>query len=132
MRWILFINETEMPFWCSDNPFTYSNILPYDEYDGLGFERLGSQTHFPLSPRLSLEIVDPVTYRGYPNIVHIYDVDNIVFNNRLQVKNAQRYVFSSTDDFSLAKEMIRKDPGLRETDKNRFESERPKPHKSAY
>jgi len=131
MKWILFINEGEMPFWCSDNPFTYSNIFRYDKYDGLGFERLGSQTHFPLSPKLSLEIVDPVTYLGYPNIIHIDDMNNVVFNNHLQVKNAQRYIFSSTDDFSLAEEMIRKNPELSETDKNRFEIEKPKLHERA-
>jgi hypothetical protein len=128
MKWILFINETEMPFWCSDNPFTYSNIFPYNKYDGLGFERIGSQTHFPLSPRLSLEIVDPITYSGYPDVICIDDTENIIFNNHLQVKNAQRYVFSPLDDFSLAEEMT-KDPQLRETDGNRFETDKPKLYK---
>lgn len=120
MKWILFVNETELPFWCSDNPFTYSNLLHYDEYDGLGFERFGSQTHFPLNPRLSLEIVDPVTYAGYSSHMVIDEPENVVFNNHLQVKNARRYVFSSADDFALAKRMMRENPGLKNADDNRF------------
>jgi len=131
MKWILFINETKMPFWCSDTPFTYSNVFPSNKYDGLGFERVGSQTHFPLSPKLSLEIVDPLTYAGYPTIIHIDDTENVIFNNHLQVKSAQRHIFSPTNDFSLAEEMIEKNPQLRETDKNRFEIEVPKFHSSA-
>jgi hypothetical protein len=120
MKWILFVNETKLPFWCSDNPFTYSNLFPYDEYDGLGFERFGSQTHFPLNPRLSLEIVDPVTYAGYSSCIVIDDPESVVFNNHLQVKNARRYVFSSVDDFALAKQMIRENPGLKDVDDSRF------------
>jgi hypothetical protein len=122
MKWILLVNETETPFWCSDNPFTYSNILSYDRYDGLGFERLGSQTHFPLSPRLSLEIVDPVSYVDYSNRIVIDDPENIVFNNHLQVKNARRYIFSSVEDFTLAERMIRENPDLMNVDDNRFKT----------
>jgi hypothetical protein len=120
MKWILFVNETKRVFWCSDNPFTYSNLLSYDEYDGWGFERIGSQTHFPLNPRLSLEIVDPMTYSGYSNRIVIDQPENIVFNNHLQVKNARRYLFSSTDDFALAEQMIQQNPALRSVDNNRF------------
>jgi hypothetical protein len=123
MKWILLINETGSPFWCSDNPFTYSNVFCYDEYDGLGFERLGSQTHFPLNPRLSLEIVDPVTYVGYPNHVIADGLENVVFNNHLQVKNSRRHIFSPTDDFTLAERMMQKNRGLRNIDENRFKTE---------
>lgn len=59
MKWILLINDTDLPFWCSDHPFTYYNEFPYDPNDGLGFERPASQTQLPLSRGLSLSIVDP-------------------------------------------------------------------------
>lgn len=40
--------------------------------------------------------------------------DNVINLNSLQVKYASRFVFSSTDDFSLAEEMISKHPDLKE------------------
>jgi len=123
MKWVLFVNNTDIPFWCSDNPFTYSNTLAYDRYDGLGFERLGSQTHFPLSPKPSLEIVDPIMYAFYPSKIYIDNKENIIFNNHLQVKNSKRYIFSSANDFSLADQMLAKNPRLMETDRNRFETQ---------
>ncbi len=39
--------------------------------------------------------------------------ENIEFFNSLQVSTAERFVFSSNDDFSIAKEMIRANPELR-------------------
>lgn len=40
--------------------------------------------------------------------------DNVINHNSLQVKYASRFVFSSTDDFSLAEEMIRMYPHIKE------------------
>jgi hypothetical protein len=78
--------------------------------------------NFPLSPRLSLEIVDPVSYVDYSNRIVIDDPENIVFNNHLQVKNARRYIFSSVEDFTLAERMIRENPDLMNVDDNRFKT----------
>lgn len=114
MKWILLVNKTASPFWCSDNPFTYSNPFPYDPLDGLGFERPGSQTHFPLSHDLSLSIADPRFYAHHPDITLVDEIQNIIYNNHLQVQNAERFVFSCVDDFVLASEMVSRDPRLRE------------------
>lgn len=43
-----------------------------------------------------------------------YTPDNVINHNSLQVKYASRFVFSSTEDFSLAEEMISKHPNLKE------------------
>lgn len=39
--------------------------------------------------------------------------ENVLFSNSLQIANAERYVFSSDDDFELVEDMIRKNPELR-------------------
>ena len=41
-----------------------------------------------------------------------YSPDNVVHHNSLQVISAERYVFSSTDDFSLARRMLADHPAL--------------------
>jgi hypothetical protein len=42
------------------------------------------------------------------------DPQNVEFLNSLQVIHAERFVFCADGDFSLAEEMLRADPGLRE------------------
>jgi hypothetical protein len=39
--------------------------------------------------------------------------DNVVNFNFLQIRYAERYVFSATDDFALAREMIAANPDVR-------------------
>ena len=39
--------------------------------------------------------------------------ENVEFFNSLQVSTAERFVFSSNDNFSIVKEMIRANPELR-------------------
>jgi len=114
MKWILLVNETQSPFWYSDNPFTLSNVLPFDPHDGQGFERPGSQTHFPLNPSLVLSIVDPRCYPQYPTVVPVRELKNVIFNNHLQVKSAERFLFSRDDEFALARRMIANRPSLRD------------------
>ena len=38
---------------------------------------------------------------------------NVVFRNSLQVMSSSRFIFSSTDNFELAREMIKDNPDLR-------------------
>jgi hypothetical protein len=121
MKWVLLINDTDFPFWCSDDPYTYFNEFLYDPSDGLGFERPGSQTYLPLSRDLCLSIVDPRHFSDYPDDVIIDDTENVVFNNHLQVKNAERFIFSYSDDFGLARQMISRMPRLRDPSRGRFQ-----------
>lgn len=120
MKWILLVNQTELPFWCSDNPFTSFNPYPHDEHDGRGFERMGSQTQFPFSSNIALSIVDPRCYSQYPAVIPLDDPQFVVFNNHLQVKNAERFVFSSSNDFELAKQMVAEKPSLKNPSQSRF------------
>lgn len=39
--------------------------------------------------------------------------ENVEFFNSLQISTAERFVFSSTEDFSIVKEMIQTNPELR-------------------
>jgi hypothetical protein len=118
MKWVLLVNETESPFWFSDNPFAHDYPIPYDPHDGKGFEREGTRTYFPLSPALVLSIVDPSRY-DCPAVVSV-NTQEVIFNNYLQVINSERFIISREEDFTLARKMISEKPGLRDPSQGRF------------
>lgn len=121
MKWCLLINNTDVPYWCSDNPFTVYNPFPYNPNDGKGFKRSASQTYFPVSSDLSLSISDKRHYSHMEETIDISDVNNVIFNNHLQIKGAERFVFSMTNNFELASSMINEEPSLRTPNIGRFD-----------
>ncbi len=111
MKWILAVNNTKLPFWTSDNPITrYNPVAPSHPFKGnLGLLNVGIQVHFPLTPRLSLLLCDPIAYCHFSDTVNV-ELENVVFHNELQVDWSTRFLFSSDDDFSLARARIEKHP----------------------
>jgi hypothetical protein len=110
--WTLLLNRTKVPFWTSDNPVALYNPIDYGEMGGLGFAVRGIQTHFPLSSKLLLLALDPRSYPDTPVKV-VKDPRTISYENEFQLYNATRFVMSSTDDFSTAKELRDRDETLR-------------------
>lgn len=129
-KWILLENNTNFPFWTSDNPVARYNPLDLSPYGNLGVACWGIQIYFPLNTKLCLCLLDPERYREYNNLEKvksqdikqniknaekciIEDKDDIEFINGLQVKESYRQVFSKFDNFSLAKKMIKENPNIK-------------------
>lgn len=112
MKWILIENKTRMLLWTSDHPINRYNPIE-DRIGNLGFLSRGIQIFFPLTPRLGICLCDLVEYFRYPERMSTTDMDNIRFQNHLQTKWATRFIFSQDDDFSLAEEILREQPSLR-------------------
>jgi hypothetical protein len=110
--WTLLVNRTKVPFWTSDNPVALFNPIDYGDMSGLGFAVRGIQTHFPLSGKLLLLILDPRSYPAIP-IKLVKDPRTILYENEFQLYNASRFVISSEDDFSGAKKLRDRDETLR-------------------
>jgi len=119
MKWILFVNKTKMPYWTSDNPFVLYNSIDMKPYGNLGLTSRGIQTYLPLSPILSLGVCDPKRFVKLPNKWDVDNVENIIFQNHLQVKWSTRHVFSRNSDFDLAKRMLKEHPELGQPDRDR-------------
>lgn len=118
-KWILFVNRTAIPFWCSDHPITRNNPINDSPYGSLGISCKGVEIHCPLSPNLSLCICDSTMYYSWPSKFEISDVQDIELQNSLQVYWSTRFVFSNQGDFSLAERIIRDDPSLATIDGKR-------------
>lgn len=121
MKWLLLVNETPSPFWLSDNPVVYYNNLTHDPRDAQGFDRIGSQMHFPLSPSLILSVLDPRVFAHYGARKPVTEERNVIFYNSLQVKRAERFLVSNENNFTLAMSMIKNNPRLRNPSPGRFE-----------
>lgn len=111
MKWILLSNQTSQPFWISDNPIFRYNPRKSNFMGNLGLQSAGVQVHFPVSSTLAIAVCDPFDYSEEGSELEAL-LDHVQFNNSGQVVNSERYFFSIDEDFSMAREMIRRDPTL--------------------
>lgn len=132
--WLLNRTPPDCSFYISDNPIVRKNYHPPSPLMGNnGLACPGIQIHMPLSPTITLSficetLVEPFREHkktemspdasiplldaidsGQPLLV---ERENVVHLNSLQVAHANRFIFASTDDFSLVNEMLESNPEL--------------------
>ena len=110
MKWIRFTNLTSMPFWTSDHPINLYNPRPAGLQGNVGLKCRGIQVFFPLSPTQALCLCDPIDYSGLPSDGATNDVENVKFQNHLQLRESTRFLFSRVDDFALAQQILKREP----------------------
>ncbi len=132
--WLLNRTPPDSSFYISDNPIVRKNYHPPSPLMGNnGLACPGIQIHMPLSPTITLSficetLVEPFREHkktkmapdasiplldaidsGQPLLI---ERENVVHLNSLQVAHANRFIFASTDDFSLVNEMLESNPEL--------------------
>ena len=129
-KWVILVNNTDIPFWTSDNPIARFNPFDLDPYPNLGLISWGIQIYFPLSSKLCLCMLDPERYSSFKKIEKIdqehilsniykvekvsINIEDIMFLNSLQVKDCYRQIYSKIDDFKLAEKMIEDNPSIKD------------------
>lgn len=130
---LLFESDGALPFWIADNPVAKNNTLnPGDGIVGtLGLAVKGIEIYLPISSTLTVAFMCPTIAASHAELgermrrmgfislkAHEYlyalrtgrpmrlTFENVRFQNSLQVMNAERFVFSSGNDFRDASEMI--------------------------
>lgn len=137
--WVLYSTTKDNPFYISDNPIAMFNSNQDPLRGTLGLRVPGIEVHMPLSSTLSLGFLCPTLEReirgsydlasalGHPvplNVQELVDAfgggkpfplddENIKHLNSLQVFYAERFVFTSRDNFDLVREMLRSTPKLK-------------------
>lgn len=118
--WIVGINITSQPFYTSDNP-----VVKYGHLEHFGLASKGIEIAFPITPKLILILRDPEMFSGeflaHNHFHFISDEENVIYYNSLQVQQSYRNVFSKEENFDLAKEIVKKEPHLRDPKHYRFE-----------
>ncbi len=124
LKMILFRNKTRMPLWTSDNPVFLHNDIMSQHYGTHGLACKGIQIHLPLSPKLLLLFVDRDVYTEIPDdyLDDILNVENIRFENSLQLSKSTRFVFSAYKDFGMADRYLAQYPEFRNVDRPRLSS----------
>ncbi len=134
---LLFETSKEIPLVISDNPVALTNTLNRSEFrstTGLASKQV--EVYLPISPRFALgfmckEIGEEFRRaclffgRKTPTVILDYLLGiasrknqllapaNSIFLNSIQIRNAERYVYSATADFALAEEMMINNPELK-------------------
>jgi hypothetical protein len=135
-HWVLAATDTKHPFQISDNPLTRQNMIERPFRGNLGLTVPGIEIYLPLTPTRALamwctSLTVPILEReeelrkaapGYAEALAealrtgnplAYAEENVTNFNSLQVWQAERYVFSSTEDFALARDMVASSVKLR-------------------
>ena len=117
--WVIYINNTKIPFWTSDSPVVLNN-MPSGVTANKGIASNGIEIYLPLSGKVCLALYDREVYEmafalktSFEDRFYLQASDEIVERcNMIQVKECNRCVFSEIDDFSVAEKMCRDYPAL--------------------
>lgn len=105
--WHLAASDEE--FYTSDHPIVkgnYKNRAISQIRGVLGLNSDGIEIYFPLTPSLLLCILCERSYTQPNDDIVLYQAQNTEYVNHLQVHYADKYIFSSQNSFTLAKDML--------------------------
>lgn len=119
LKWMLFKNASDSPFWTSDHPIVKCNHFDHGPYGGLGIANRGIEVYLPVSPKLVLSFADPGIYGNLPSESTSHP-ENVRFLNQLQLWYSTRHVISNSDDFDMADEFLDENPEVGEIDRHRI------------
>lgn len=114
--WILLLNTTPQPFFTSDNPIGTIAHLKHDFLSLNGFASPGVEMYFPLSPKIMLSMVDGKYHdhllKHERRIIEIKNIEIVRYYNSHALLHCDERIFSNTDDFEIAEEMIKNKPSI--------------------
>jgi hypothetical protein len=100
-KWILLRADSQ--FYSSDNPVVLNNYTNRSDVRGtLGLKSEGVEIYFPLNDSLVLFLACEQTYAAFRVGTYPAESRVVMYCNSLQVIYAERFVFSSRNDFDLA------------------------------
>ncbi|WP_240416691.1 DUF4238 domain-containing protein [Paenibacillus periandrae] len=115
--WIIGVNQTDQPFFTSDNPVVRNSHAKENEarsYQGVFSP--GMEIVYPLTSKLILTLFER---RSFANIskwdncfIPLTDVENVTYYNSLQVLQSSKQIYCQEDKFELIQQMIKKEPNI--------------------
>lgn len=123
--WIFGVNNTQIPFYTSDNPIVKKGHLENSFYSNSGLASKGVEIAYPINSKIILLMFEKTYFNHFRDrnlkFYKMKDEKKIKYYNSLQVFESNRQVFCKIDDFDLAKKMCTKYPKYRKENRDRFE-----------
>jgi hypothetical protein len=110
--WMFGRNNSEVPFWTSDNPICFKTGDNKMWLKGPGIMSEGTYAVYPLSPKYVLYCKEPTFWNDIKIMNNKlspveFDSDMVEHENAGQVFSAKRFVISAEDKFSFAREFVK-------------------------
>lgn len=125
--WVLIATNTKPYFLIGDNPIGMQNMNDMSPYGNIGLAVRGIEIYFPISPSRALAMWCPSLLSLFQEAANrsgagsvarsvlssvtngkplMYDHENMMNFNSIQICHAERFVFSVDGDFTLVRRMI--------------------------
>ncbi len=102
-KWLILINNTDIPFITTDNPVAKKNNLgnPYAH----GFASKGIEIYYPISPKYAITIWEPSYFKEIaPDLFTQTIIEakeaNVIHNNDLLIQTTTSQIYSNINDFT--------------------------------
>ena len=120
--WFIGYIPESLALYTSDHPVAISSHENHPGR-GVGLGSYGVEIAFPLSSRFVLMMYDRGmfgnAFEGRENMVVRLTSENVVYVNAKQVQRSYRQIFCSVDDFSLARNICKKNPDVCDPNRKR-------------
>ena len=130
-KWIIGVNQTEIPLFTSDSPLVKKSrddsIL-----GGTGYMSYKAEFAIPLSSKYVLIMSCPTELEHLKNLTYDYCLlttlreNNVIHYNHLQVAESYNYVFSKTNKFKMIDKYLKASPQSNDPFRKRVTSGRDK------
>ena len=117
--WVVLRCDSPNLLWTSDNPLSFHN--EYGDEGNLGIMCPGVEIRFPLSNNLLLFSYDPKTDPPHINKERMSE-ESVARANELQVASSTRFIYSSNDDFDLARTYLTRYPKYKKPNRSRWKA----------
>ena len=121
-KWVIGINNTNMPLFTSDHPlvkYNYNNT-PY----GTGYSC--DEIIIPLTPKYLLIMISPIFWKDITILnnkncmVQELKKEDVIFYNYLQVETSYNYIFSNTNEFYMMQKYLKRNPEAKNPSRSRI------------
>ncbi|OLO27525.1 hypothetical protein BTA37_25035 [Priestia megaterium] len=107
--WLIAKNESDMPFYTSDNPFAQKHSLQtiQDKFntDSTDFTKLSDEIHFPLTQKYTISLINKKTitrrFKRFRNRILPISRFEAEQYNKFQLQRSYRYIYLPIKDFSF-------------------------------
>lgn len=114
--WIVLVNETDQPYFTSDNPVVIQEHKKHQFMSNTGIASEGVEVIIPVSPNLLLIMLEKTYHQDFLKFENqfliVTDSDIVDGYNFLQVSQSNRQIYCSENKLGLLDEIKRKTPDV--------------------